>query len=53
MEERAEGAVVNNNVNNAIAMADDRDRTIRDYAISMLHGILALLDRKFNHNNLS
>ena len=39
MEERVEGAVVNNNVNNAIAMADDRDRTIRDYAIPMLHGL--------------
>ena len=37
MEERVEGAVVNNIVNNAAAMADDRDRAIRDYTVPMLH----------------
>ncbi|GMN24141.1 hypothetical protein TIFTF001_049123 [Ficus carica] len=39
MEERAEGAIVNNNVNNAATMADDRDRAIRDYDVPMLHGL--------------
>ena len=39
MEGRAEGAVVNNIANNAAAIADDRDRAIRDYAVPMLHGL--------------
>ena len=39
MEERAEGVVVNNNVNNTAAIADDRDRAIRDYVVPMLHGL--------------
>ncbi len=38
VEEMAEEEVGNNG-NNAAAMADDRDRAIREYAVPMLHGL--------------